>query len=76
MAKSGTSPIPEILLVFNPQAGSARQDLLRRLLQKYFADRKVELLEIDSGSDTGARMRPYLEKGVHLVIVAGGDGTI
>lgn len=76
MAKSGTSPIPEILLVFNPQAGSARQDLLRRLLQKYFADRKVELLEIDSESDTGARIRPYLEKGVHLVIVAGGDGTI
>ena len=76
MAKPSASPVPEILLVFNPQAGSARHDLLRSLMQKHFADRKVDLLEIDSQSDTRARIRPYLEKGVHLVIVAGGDGTI
>lgn len=71
-----STPAPEILIVFNPLAGTARRDQLRHLINLHFVDRSIEWLEVAEGSDTKASIKPYLERGVHLVIVAGGDGTI
>ena len=76
MTRSQSTTAPEILIVFNPQAGAARRDLLRRLLSEHFTERRIEWLELQTETDTKARISPYLERGIHLVVAAGGDGTI
>ncbi|MEX1247083.1 MAG: diacylglycerol kinase family protein [Anaerolineales bacterium] len=65
----------EILVVHNPQANAARVENLRRLLDTYFAGRGVELIEC-SRTDLAARLKPWLDGGVELIIAAGGDGTV
>jgi diacylglycerol kinase (ATP) len=67
---------PEIVVVHNPQAGGADAEELRRLIDRHFADRRVELCECSFAEDMAERLAPWLQAGVQLVIVAGGDGTI
>lgn len=75
-SKSQTNVVPEILFVYNPQAGGAHRSLLRRLIKAHFAGRQVELLEVQTEEETRAQIQSFLDRGVHLVVVAGGDGTI
>ncbi len=67
---------PEILIVFNPQASAARKDLLTRLVKQRFSERQVKMLELNDKKSAKETVRPYIEAGVHLLVVAGGDGTI
>lgn len=67
---------PEILVVFNPQAGSAHQTQIRRLVDRHFAGRRVELLESHIEGSMADQLAPWLEAGVHLIVAAGGDGTV
>jgi YegS/Rv2252/BmrU family lipid kinase len=66
----------EVLVVYNPQAGGADGQRLRKLMQKHFAGRRVDFCESSETEDMRVRLAPWIEGGVHLVIVAGGDGTI
>lgn len=76
MAKAHTERSPEIVVIFNPQAGSAHRAELQRLVSKHFAGRHVELCESDKAEDVPDLLAPWVEKGVHLVVAAGGDGTV
>ncbi|MEX2161433.1 MAG: diacylglycerol kinase family protein [Anaerolineales bacterium] len=70
-----STPPAKILVVYNPQASAARLEVLQRLLEKHFAGRSLQLIEC-SRTDMAARLRPFLDDGVGLIIAAGGDGTI
>ncbi|MDA1329889.1 MAG: diacylglycerol kinase family lipid kinase [Chloroflexi bacterium] len=76
MPKASKKNAPEIVLVFNPHAGSAHRDELQRLLAKYFDGRQVELCETKESGGLRDNLQPWIDKGVHLVIAAGGDGTV
>ena len=76
MATSNGGPAPEILVVFNPRAGSAQRARIESLLQAHFAERKIELLECADEDQMRALLAPWLTRGVHLVVAAGGDGTV
>jgi diacylglycerol kinase (ATP) len=66
----------EVLVVYNPQAGSADGVRLRALMQTHFPGRNFDFCESSETEDMGARLKPWIEGGVQLVIAAGGDGTI
>ena len=65
----------QILVVHNPQASAFKLEPLRRLMDKHFAGRRVDYLEC-SRTEMAARLGPWLERGLSLIIVAGGDGTV
>lgn len=65
----------QILVVHNPQASAFKLEHLRRLMDKHFADRQVDYLEC-SRTEMAGRLAPWLQRGVDLIVAAGGDGTI
>jgi diacylglycerol kinase (ATP) len=66
----------EVLVVYNPQAGSADGVRLRALIQTYFPGRNFDFCESSETEDMSTRLKPWIKGGVQLVIAAGGDGTI
>ncbi len=66
----------EVLVVYNPQAGSASSVQLRSLMGKHFPGRNVEFCESSETEDMSTRLKPWIDGGVQIVIAAGGDGTI
>jgi diacylglycerol kinase family enzyme len=75
VADTEEKPAPDILVVFNPHAGGAHRAKLQKLIDTYFADRNLELLESPRSGNLSAELAPWLARGVGLVIAAGGDGT-
>jgi diacylglycerol kinase (ATP) len=65
----------EILVVYNPKASAANIEPLRRLLEKYFSERRFALVEC-SRDDMASVLAPWLAGGIKLIISAGGDGTV
>jgi diacylglycerol kinase (ATP) len=65
----------EVLVVYNPKASAANIDPLHRLLEKYFSERRFALVEC-SRDDMASVLAPWLERGIKLIISAGGDGTV
>ncbi|HKY78374.1 MAG TPA: diacylglycerol kinase family protein [Anaerolineales bacterium] len=72
-----TSPekTAQILVVHNPQASAYGLEPLRGLMDRHFAGRRVAYLEC-SRTEMAARLTPWLQSGVDLVVAAGGDGTV
>lgn len=66
----------EIVVVYNPKAGGADKVELQSLVAAHFPNRLVDLCECSRTDDMHARLSPWLDNGVRLVIAAGGDGTI
>lgn len=66
----------EILLVHNPQAGSAHRTQIQRLVEGYFGGRSIALVETRADQNVADSLAPYLQSGIRLVIAAGGDGTV
>ena len=66
----------EILVVHNPQAGSAHRTQLRRLVERYFDGHRIALVEMRAGENVADVLAGYLDGTVQLVIAAGGDGTV
>ncbi len=66
----------EIVVVYNPVASGANEAQLRRVVGRHFADRRVDFCTCNPEDDMTARLAPWLDHGVRMVIAAGGDGTI
>lgn len=66
----------EIIIVFNPGAGHARRTKIQKIVEKHFSDRQLELIESSDGDRLSDVLRPWIHRGVDLIIAAGGDGTI
>lgn len=75
MALSSPAQTAPILVVHNPQASAFKLEALHALLGRHFVNRKVDFLEC-SRTDMAARLAPWLENGLELIIAAGGDGTV
>lgn len=65
----------EVLVVYNPKASAAQLEPLRRLLEKHFSERRFALVEC-SRTDMAGVLAPWLQRGIKLIISAGGDGTV
>jgi len=74
MKTSLTKPT-QILVVYNPQASAFKLQPLRSLMEKHFAGCRVDFVEC-SRTELAARLAPWLQSGVHMIIAAGGDGTV
>ena len=70
------SPDAEILVVYNPEAGTANEARLRQVISKYFSGKRVDYCACRPDEDMTAPLAPWLDGGVRLVIASGGDGTI
>ncbi|MBN1439611.1 MAG: diacylglycerol kinase family lipid kinase [Anaerolineales bacterium] len=76
---SGFAPHPrKVFLVLNPVAGQAYSDNIRRAFALFFpaGEWQVDILETTGAESIEAGVREAVQKGVYLVIAAGGDGTI
>lgn len=64
-----------MLVVHNPGASAADAGALARLMAAHFAGRQVDYVECHR-QELAGRLAPWLERGVRLIIAAGGDGTL
>jgi diacylglycerol kinase family enzyme len=62
-------------VVHNPQASAFKLQPLRELVGKHFAGQRVDFVEC-SRTELAARLAPWLQQGVQLILAAGGDGTV
>ena len=76
MGGSRSSQTADIVVVYNPKAGGADKVQLQHLISTHLSETRVDLCECSRTDDMHARLSSWLENGVRLVIVAGGDGTI
>jgi diacylglycerol kinase (ATP) len=76
MPKSKNDLSAEILIVFNPAAGSAHRAQIQGLIKRYFPERRLKLLESSDAENLPELIKPWIENGVNLIIAAGGDGTV
>ncbi len=76
MANSKTEFTTEILIVYNPKAGGARRAKLQRIIKNNFQEGQWELLECQNQDQLPELLKTWIERGVHLIIAAGGDGTV
>lgn len=66
-----------MLIVFNPTAGRRRAHLLWRVLDIAMANgMRIELAETTRAGHAVALARSAAERGVRMVVAAGGDGTV
>ncbi len=76
MPKTNNKRAAEILIVFNPNAGSAQRAQINKLVHDNFQGRKVEILECSNEDQLPELLSPWIEQGLPLIIAAGGDGTV
>lgn len=76
MLKTDNKSAAEILIVFNPNAGSAQRAQIHKLVKENFQGRKLEFLECSDGDLLPELLSPWIERGISLIIAAGGDGTV
>jgi diacylglycerol kinase family enzyme len=67
--------LADVVVVYNPQASGAGEARLQRAIREAFGARPVDFCECKPDEDMAARLAPWLQRGVRLVIAAGGDGT-
>ncbi len=69
---------PEALIIMNPISGFNNAKSLRRLINDHFrrAGWSFSIYLTEKDVHPGPLIGEYLDKGVDLVVVAGGDGTI
>lgn len=68
-----TEPSGPALVLYNPRAGSARDDEPARI-ERALGD--CELVEVGEQLDLGARVRAAVARGARAVVAVGGDGTV
>ena len=77
MKEKNTEPSKALILI-NPVAGFINAKVMKRLVSDHFSklgwDIFIHLTEKDG--DLNALVKSHLERGIDLVVVAGGDGTI
>jgi diacylglycerol kinase family enzyme len=66
----------EIVVVHNPNSSGANEARLRSVIRGAFGERPIDFCETSENHDAAARLAPWLERGIGMVIAAGGDGTI
>jgi diacylglycerol kinase family enzyme len=66
----------EIVVVHNPNSSGADEARLRGVIRSVFGSRPVDFCETSEQHDLTERLAPWLQRGVGMVIAAGGDGTI
>lgn len=76
--ESGPACPRRVFAVINPQSGTAASGAIEEALAGCFGSGETTLdrHEIAEGDDLGAIVRDRVAKGVDLVVVAGGDGTV
>lgn len=70
------SPLADIVVVHNPYSSAGNEARLRHAVAQAFGERPVDFCECSPHADMHSRLAPWLQRGVRLVIAAGGDGTI
>lgn len=70
------APGHPLAIIVNASAGTADAEELPRKLRDLFGDRDVRVIAAGSGEEVIARAKEELERGVGILVAAGGDGTI
>lgn len=67
-----------ILVILNPLAGNCHPAEVRAVIDRQFSARKLpyELVESTNEPETRQRIREAQHKGLSMIVIAGGDGTI
>ncbi|HRN51676.1 MAG TPA: diacylglycerol kinase family protein [Anaerolineales bacterium] len=73
---AASNPLADIVVVYNPQSSAANETRLRTAMAAAFGERRVDFCECSPQADMQARLAPWLDNNVRMVIAAGGDGTI
>lgn len=69
---------PEVLVIINPVAGFMNIKLMKRLVKEHFkkAGWTIHLYQTEKDTELDSLVCIYIAKGVDMIVVAGGDGTI
>jgi YegS/Rv2252/BmrU family lipid kinase len=73
-----TEPRSEALVIINPVAGIMNVKVMKRLITEHFkkAGWAVQIYLTEKDTELSSLAKIYIDKGVDLIVVAGGDGTI
>lgn len=69
---------PEALVIINPVAGFMNVNVMRRLINDHFKKQGwiITIHQTEKDSDLSSLAKSFIEKGIDMLVVAGGDGTI
>lgn len=73
---AANTTLADVVVVYNPQASGSHEARMRAAVDAAFAGRHVDYCQSSAAENMAARLAPWLQAGVKVVIVAGGDGTI
>ncbi len=76
MASEPSRASSRTLLLLNPKSSSSSPDLVRRSIDEQLAGCDVEVHEMAEGDDLRRIVAEAVDRGVALVVAAGGDGTV
>ncbi len=69
---------PEALIIINPVSGFMNVKLMKRIINEHFkkAGWVIHIYLTEKDTEYESLIRYYIEKGIDMVVAAGGDGTV
>lgn len=69
---------PEALIIINPVSGFMNVKLMKRIINEHFkkAGWVIHIYLTEKDTEYGSLIKYYIDKGIDMVVAAGGDGTV